>query len=130
MDLISINHLDKKSFSVKVRGHKIVADMSKDDGGEDKGLSPVELFASSLGACIGMIVYEYCAHRDIPTDEINVSVVPQLVDNPKRIANIAVDVSVPEQLEEKRRQAIMRAVKTCVIFNTIEHKTELDIEIV
>lgn len=129
MDLISIEHKHGKAFNIEVRGHEILADMKKDDGGQDEGMNPTDLFAASLGACIGMIIFEYCKNHDLPADGISVSVVPQLADNPKRIQSIAIDVSMPDGFPEDRIKAVQNCCKHCVIHNTLENKPEIDIEI-
>ena len=52
MDLISIERKAGKAFELRVRGHALTIDMSKEEGGADDGMNPVELLASSLGALI------------------------------------------------------------------------------
>jgi len=129
MDLISIDHSKHKAFTVSVRKHQIITDMHCEDGGEDTGPNPTELFAASLGTCIGMIAYEYCIHHDLPAEGISLSVVPQLADNPKRIQAIAIDLTMPAGFPENRRAAIKNAARACVITNTLQAPPELDLEI-
>lgn len=130
MDLISLVHHQKKAFTISVRGHSIVTDMHPEDGGDDAGPNPTELFAASLASCIGMIAAEYCRNHDIPIDTLELSVVAQLADNPKRIQNVTIDLELPEGFPEKRKQAIRNAARTCVIYNTLLDPPEIDLEIV
>ena len=129
MDLITLEHAHGKAFKVKVRKHELICDMTLEDGGEDAGPSPAELFATSMAACIGMIAADYCRHHDLPADDISLSTVAQLADHPKRVLSIAIDLELPEGFPEKRKQAIINAAKTCVIYNTLQNPPEVDLEI-
>ncbi len=37
MDLITVNRKAGKSFELRVRGHAVTVDMSKEEGGADEG---------------------------------------------------------------------------------------------
>ena len=50
MDLITVNRKAGKSFELRVRGHAVTVDMSKEEGGADEGMNPVELLSGSLAA--------------------------------------------------------------------------------
>lgn len=129
MELMSIEKSERKAFKVTVRKHSIVCDMSLDDGGKDDGMSPTELFAAALGSCIGMIAFEYCKNHGFPSEGISLDIVPQLIDNPKRIQSIAIDLNMPEGFPKNRYKAIEHASKQCVIYNTLHNLPEIDMEI-
>ncbi len=129
MDLITLKHKHGKAFEITVRTHALVSDMNPEDGGEDAGPNPTELFAASMASCIGMIAADYCRHHGLPAEGITLNVVAQLADHPKRVRSIAIDLDLPEGFPENRKQAIINASKTCVIYNTLQHPPEIDLEI-
>lgn len=130
MDLITITPEKDSIFKAEIRNHIFFSDMSIGDGGNDGAPSPAELLVSSLGMCIGMVINTYCVSHGYDTKGIEVSMTFILADNPKRIKNITVDIALPENFPPDRRKVIQNLIKTCVIFNSLNPDTELDIEIV
>lgn len=49
----------------EVRGHKIIIDEPKNLGGTDKGMNPVELLLSALGACQSIVARTYAKKFEI-----------------------------------------------------------------
>lgn len=129
MDLITLKQQNKKAFEVSIRGHRLVVDMNRADGGDDKGPSPAELVATALAACVGMITYEYSVNHGLPSEGIKVNIVPQLEKNPTRISNFTIDLTLPADFPEDRRQAIQHAARHCVVYNTMKQQPEIDLEI-
>ena len=52
--------------------HRIVTDQPTDDGGQDAGMSPVELLVGSVASCVGYFVGQFCARHDVPRDGLTV----------------------------------------------------------
>ena len=129
MALMTIRQVKNKRFSIELGDHVVNSDMHKDAGGEDSALNPVELLMGSLGACIGMMVQAYCRTHDLPSEGILVNAVSTLASDPTRIESIVVDISLPEGFPDNRREAVLRAAKTCPIHNTLESCPEIDIDI-
>ena len=129
MDLISVSRTDGLKFNIRVRGHDVPVDMSEKEGGQDRGPSPAELLAGSVGACIAMMVQGYCQRHEIAGD-VGVSLTMELADKPKRIRRIVVDLELPEGVPEDRLEAIRRVAERCPIHETLKSQPVVDIEIV
>jgi len=114
MDLISVSQVNKQKFKVNLRKHEFFADMSIQDKGEDQAPSPSELLVGAYGSCVGMIIHRYCESHGIESKDINLDMTFQLADNPKRIGNITVDVTLPEGFPEDRKKVVYNLAKTCV----------------
>ena len=127
MDLISVTRKDAQ-FKVQVRGHELTCDLSEKEGGQDKGPSPVELMAGSLGACIAMMVQSYCQRHEYDGD-VGVSLTLELADDPKRVGGIIVDVELPEGIPEERMDAIRRIAERCPVHETLRNPPRVDIDI-
>ena len=130
MDLISVTHESDTKFAIRVRGHEVASDMSVKDGGHDDGLSPVELLAGSLGACVAMIVQRYCDNHGYTDGHVEVSLTIELADDPKRIGNIVIDLEVPKDVPENRMEAIKRVAQRCPIHQTLKNPPTVDVDIV
>jgi uncharacterized OsmC-like protein len=129
MDLITVCRKEGQAFDIRVGRHHVTCDMSPADGGKGAGLSPVELLAGSLGACIAMMVQSYCDTCDYTEGNVSVSIALELLPKPKRVGAMVVDVELPEGVPEDRREAIRRVVEQCVIHETLRHPPDVDVEI-
>ncbi|MFH1726533.1 MAG: OsmC family protein [Elusimicrobiota bacterium] len=130
MDLMTISQVEDKKFSIELRSHKIESDMHADEGGKDAGMNPIELLVGSLGACIGMTIKFYCDSHKIPCEGLVVNAVPTLAAKPKRVENIAIDISLPEGFPEDRKESILRVAEKCPVHNALKHAPAIDIDIV
>ena len=128
MDLISISQEKDSIFKTRIREHNFLSDLSIQDGGNDAAPSPAELLVSSLGFCIAMIIQRYCKSHQYGEHGIELSMTYLLNDNPKMISSITIDIALPENFPQNRKQAILNAVKTCVIYNSLNEHVEIDID--
>ena len=128
MDLITITRKSGLEFGVNVRGHELTSDMSAVDGGQDAGPSPAELLATSLGACVAMMVQRYCETHGYEGD-VEVCLTLELADDPKRVGSIFIDVELPEGVPEDKKDAVRRAAERCLVHETLTNPPQVDIEI-
>jgi uncharacterized OsmC-like protein len=125
---IVAEHLDGVAFRVTHRGHSIVMDQPVDNNGEDSGLTPPEIFASSLAGCVGYYVANYCKQAGLSTEGLQVSCDWDTVDKPRRINPIHLSVELPG-LPEKRRKAVERVAQTCLLHTTLTHQPDVKISL-
>jgi uncharacterized OsmC-like protein len=128
MDLISVSRKEGKAFELRVRGHALTVDMSKEEGGSDKGLNPVELLAGSLGACIAIMVQTYCDRHGY--GDVSASLTLELADDPKRVGSIVIDLELPKDFPEDRKPAVKRLAELCPVHETLQHMPTVDLEII
>jgi len=111
-------YLDGKKFETTVGRHRIITDQPVSGGGADAGASPPELLLASLGACAGHYAVEYLHARSLSAADLEIRVSAAKGTNPARLATFRVEVNVPG-IEERHQQGLLRAVKTCLIHNTL-----------
>lgn len=111
-------YLEGKKFESLIGGHRIVSDQAASDGGAGAGPTPPELLLASLGACAGHYAVEYLKARSLPVEGLHVYVTAEKDLRPTRLSSFRVEVDVPN-IEERQRQGVLRAVKTCLIHNTL-----------
>lgn len=128
MPQIVAEHLNGVAFRVTYRGHCIVMDQPVENEGADSGLTPPELFASSLAGCVGYYVSSYCRRAGLATDGLQVGCDWATADNPKRINPIHIRVKLPG-LPENRRKAVERVAQTCLLHSTLMHQPEIEIRV-
>jgi putative redox protein len=130
VDLITVTRKTGSEFAICVRAHEVTSDMSAKYGGCDRGPSPIELFAGSLGACIAMTVNRYCQSHGYTNGSVGVSLTLQMADDPIRVKSIVVDLEIPKDVPEDRREAIRRVAEHCPIHATLKNPPDVDLDIV
>lgn len=113
-------------FEVAARGHRVICDQPLDNGGADEGMSPPEFLLASLATCAGYYATQYLKARKLPADGVNVQVTAGKGSQPSRLASFQIHVSTPE-LDERHREGVMRAVKSCLIHNTLLSSPTVDV---
>jgi uncharacterized OsmC-like protein len=119
-------YLDGKKFESLIGGHRIVSDQPMSEGGTGAGVTPPELLLASLGSCAGYYAAEYLRARSLPVEGLHVYVTAEKTERPARLSSFRVEVDVPE-IDERQREGVLRAVKTCLIHNTLTSQAGIDV---
>jgi putative redox protein len=130
MDLISITRREGKAFEARVRGHALTIDMSEEEGGADQGMNPVELLASSLGACIAIMTQTYCDSHGYTDGEVSASLTIEIADEPKRVGTVVIDLELPNDFPEEKKSAVKRIAELCPVHETLKQMPTVDLEII
>jgi uncharacterized OsmC-like protein len=112
-------------FEVAARGHRVVCDQPLNNGGNDEGMSPPEFLLASLGTCAAYYALQYLRTRSLTTGGLRVQVVAEKSAVPARLSSFRIEVFVPE-LNERHQEGIARAVKACLIHNTLLHQPVIE----
>lgn len=116
-------------FDVTVRGHTIVCDQPRENAGTDLGMTPPELLLASLGSCAAYYAVEYLRARNLSTTGVTIAVTAEKVQQPPRLTNFAIMLNIPELADQRHRNGVLRAVKTCLVHNTLIHSPTIRVEI-
>ena len=123
---VSASFLKGAKFKVASRGHEVICDQPEDNGGEDAGMTPPEFLLASLATCAGYYAAQYLKTRGISAEGLSVKVVAEKAAQPARLGAFQIDVTVPE-IEERHHAALLRAVKGCLVHNTLLGAPTIDI---
>ena len=117
-------------FEINSGGHIIISDQPKENGGNNEGATPGELFVASLASCIGFYVVSYCKNAGIDASGLKITAdYDHAPDKPARIGTITIDVDLPAKVEDNRKPALMNAAKHCFIHNTIDNPPKIEIKV-
>ncbi len=105
--------------SVTVRGHQVMADEPKENGGTDAGPSPQELLAASLASCTAITMEMYAKRKgwDAGDVEVEVNYEPAQRGSPTRFT---MEVRLPKELPEEQRERLMQIAAKCPVHRTLE----------
>jgi putative redox protein len=122
-------YLDGKKFETFVGNHRIVTDQPTSQGGADAGPTPPELLLASLGACAGHYAVEYLRTRSLPVIGLEIQVSADKGAQPARLISFRVAISLPEEIEERHQQGLLRAVNACLIHATLKAGPSVEVEL-
>ena len=120
---VRIQHLGDVGFEASARGHRVVCDQPPDNGGSDRGMTPPEYLLVSLGTCAGFA--QYLKTRFLPAQGLEVKVTGEKAVHPARLGRLRIEVTVPD-LDPHHEAGILRAVKACLVHNTLLHAPEIE----
>lgn len=112
-------------FEANARGHRVLCDQPLGNGGTDQGMTPPEFLLTALATCAGYYAVEYLRTRNLPAEGLDVRVTADKATAPARLGSFSIHVSVPG-LTGRHLEGVGRAVKACLIHNTLLHPPKLE----
>ena len=122
---VTIQHLGDVKFEAIARGHRVICDQPADNGGSDPGKTPPEYLLVSLGTCAGFYAAQYMKVRSLAHESLEVKVSAEKATQPARLGQFRIEVIVPG-LDPQHQAGILRAVKACLIHNTLIHAPAIE----
>jgi uncharacterized OsmC-like protein len=104
----------------------VICDQPPTNGGFDEGMTPPEFLLVSLGTCAGFYAAQYLKTRSLPADGLRIKVTAHKEKQPARLAHFQIEVTAPD-LDPQHQAGILRAVKSCLIHNTLLNAPAIDI---
>ena len=97
-----------------------------------KGITPPATLLASLGSCIGVYLRKYCESAKLDLGDFSLKVEADFSkDSPLRFKEIYVTLDLKgQQLEERRKKALLEFVKNCPVHNTLKNDPLVDIKII
>jgi len=96
--------------------------------GEDRGPSPLDVMAATVGACAHYFAAAYLNARKASVTGLRVEVEAEKVREPQpRFGRIAIRVVLPADVPEQYRPHIERAVRNCPAYGTLVHPPEVEL---
>jgi len=117
--------------SVAVRQHTLTVDEPPANGGEDAGVTPHELYDSALGACKALTVLWYARRRQIPLEDIEVSVDRDDSAERQGTYRLRIGLSLGGPLTIEQRQELLKVAEKCPVHKLMTQvTTEITTELV
>lgn len=108
-------------FTHNLSGTKITVD------GNGKGFSPVDLTATSLGACMLAMMGYTAESKGINLEGLTIEVDKVMADAPRRIGEINIIVNFAQQYTEKEKTLLQRAAETCPVKKTLSNECKINV---
>ena len=114
---------------VTLGSHELTFDQpSSVPGGEDRGPSPLDVMAVTVGACAHYFAAAFLTARHLTVDGLKVEVEADKVRQPQpRFGKLSLRVVVPATVPEEYLPQIERVVRNCPAYGTLVHPPELEL---
>lgn len=112
---IQVRHAGGKRVEASIKDFTVMTDQSVNGGGEGSAPAPFDLFLASLATCAGIYVYEFCMKRDIPMDNIGLTMHTERNHETGMLTTVDIEVHLPEEFPKKYESAVLRAVDLCAV---------------
>ena len=120
-----INFPGGKRVTSTYKGFSVETDQPKSEGGDDSAPEPYDLFLSSIGTCAGVYIVYFCESRDIPTEDISMTLRFERNETSHLMEKIAIDIHLPPEFPDKYRKAVIRAAEMCTVKRNLAHPPEI-----
>lgn len=97
-----------KDFTIKT-------DQSPYSGGEGSHPAPFDLFLASIGTCAGIYVLSFCQQRNIPTEQIKLTLKAERNKHTRMVEKMSIGILLPPEFPEKYKKAITRVAEECSV---------------
>jgi putative redox protein len=120
----------KMKHVVNVREHSFAIDEPPDNGGEDLGFTPHDVYDSALGACKAMTVLWYANRKQIPVEDIEVTVERDDSQERQGVYRLRTTLRVTGALTDAQRQELLTVAGKCPVHKLMtQAKTEVVTEL-
>lgn len=104
-----------KRVDALYKGFLIETDQPVYQGGEGSAPAPFDLFMASIATCAGVYVLSFCQNRNIPTEDLALTMRSERNPETKRIEQIFIDIHLPAEFPEKYTNAVIKSVNGCAV---------------
>lgn len=111
---------------VHVRQHAFTVDEPLDNGGEDLGVTAHELYDSALGTCKAMTVLWYAQRKQIPVEDIRVTVDRDDSQERQGLYRLHVTLHLTGALTAAQREQLLAVAEKCPLHKLMSQvRTEI-----
>ena len=117
----------KMKHTVHVRQHAFAVDEPESNGGEDLGPTPHDVYDSALGACKALTTLWYARRKQIPVEDIRVTVERDDSEERRGIYRLQVTLDVTGPLTDAQREELLAVAGKCPVHKLM---TQVSTEVV
>jgi len=127
---ITVEGISGAAYRIAIGRHEVVVDQPAQDGGEDRGPTPTDLFVAGLAGCAAFYAGKFLSRRGVAIDAVRAHCEYEIThEAPARVAWISVSLELPPGLSEDVRAAALRAADHCTVHNSLSEPPALSIQL-
>lgn len=126
---MTVTFIGGSRFDIANGRHTVITDQPVEDGGQDAGMSPVELFVGSLASCVAYFVGRYCGRHKIPCEGFTVDADWSYAERPHRVGSVSMRITLPAQLTADQRERLLKVAHGCTVHQSIAVPASIAIDL-
>jgi uncharacterized OsmC-like protein len=126
---LSVSYHGGTRHDIATGKHRLVTDQPVEDGGQDAGPSPVELFIGSVASCVGYFVGRFCARHGIPADGLRVEAEWAMAEHPHRVGQVDLSVHLPHSVTSEMKERLLKVAQGCTVHQSLMIAPTIDIKL-
>ena len=99
--------------------HRIITDQPVEDGGQDAGMGPVELYVGSVASCVAYFVGQFCGRHGIARDGLAVEAAWTMAEGPHRVGRIDIAIHLPHRITADQRERLLKVAQGCTVHQSL-----------
>ncbi len=101
--------------TISFKGQELAVDGSLEEGGDDSGPSPHDLYDAAIGACKALTVVWYAKRKGIPVEDVQVLVERDASGERQGVYKLATTLQLGGTLTQVQRQALLAVAEKCPV---------------
>jgi len=127
---IKVSFPGGKRVDAEIKGFSIKTDQPAYQGGDSSAPAPFDLFLASLATCSGIYVLSFLQQRNIPADDLSLTMRREMDKETRMIRKFYLDVQVPPEFPRKYHKAVVNAVNQCAVKKHMEDPPDFEVNII
>jgi putative redox protein len=120
---VTRDRTEKMRHIVAVRDHRFPVDELAAVGGDDSGPTPHDLYDASLAACKALTVLWYANRKQIPVEDIEVTVERDDADERKGTYRLRATLALSGPLTDAQRDELLNVAGKCPVHRLMTQVT-------
>ncbi len=116
---LTVSYHGGTRYDITSGKHRVVTDQPVEEGGQDAGMSPVELFVGSVAGCVGYFVGQFCSRHNIPRDGLTVDAEWAMAERPHRVGTVSVKITLPARITAAQRERLLKVARGCTVHQSL-----------
>ncbi len=100
-------------------GQLIITDAPIDNNGKGEAFSPTDILATSLGCCMLTVMGIVAKRHHLDLDGTKVEILKVMAENPRRVAEIHVDMHFKNDFAQKDKSLMEHTALTCPVSKSL-----------
>ncbi|MBS0149643.1 MAG: OsmC family protein [Nitrospira sp.] len=109
--------------------HRIITDQPVEDGGQDAGMTPVELYVGSVASCVAYFVGQFCGRHGIAQEGLAVEAEWAMTEGPHRVGRIDIAIHLPHRVTADQRDRLLKVAHGCTVHQSIAAAPNIEIKL-
>ncbi len=124
---IKITFGEGLKVDVGIKGFTVKTDQPIDQGGKGEAPTPFDYFLASIASCAGFYALAFCKERQIPTENISMTVRTEKGEVSKMIDKVTIEVDLPPDFPQHYKFALGKAIDHCTVKSHIMRPPQFEI---